>query len=130
MRRQSFSATNLNRLQGQLLAWRRNRSGRSRLPEALWRAATGLARTQGPSLVARTLRLDYYKLRRRLEEGASAPTVAPSFVELKREPICTVSPNEWSAELADGTGARMSLRVPNDLATVVALAQNFWRRGR
>jgi hypothetical protein len=66
MTRHAFSTTDLNRLQQQLAAWRREQSRSTRLPEVLWRAATDLARTQGPSRVACALRLDYYKLQQRL----------------------------------------------------------------
>ena len=74
MTRRAFSTTDLHQLQGQLLAWRRKQSGRARLPEGVWSAATDLARTQGPSLVARALRLDYYKLRQRLTRTSSVLT--------------------------------------------------------
>ncbi len=59
MRADTFSTTDLNQLQRQLATWRRRQTGRARLPEGLWRAAAELARGQGASTVARTLRLDY-----------------------------------------------------------------------
>lgn len=130
MTRHAFSTTDLNRLQRQLSAWRQKRTGRTRLPEAVWGAATDLARTQGPSLVARALRLDYYKLRQRLTGTSSFPTVPATFVELKGAPLAGADGGESSVELVDGTGARMTLRVRSDLATLVALAQSFWRRRR
>jgi len=130
MPRQAFSTTDLNRLQHQLSAWRQKQSGRARLPESVWSAATDLARTQGPSLVARTLRLDYYTLRQRLAGTSLHQTTPPIFMEMKGEPRPGVDPDESSVELSDGTGARMTLRVRRDLATLVALAQSFWRRRR
>ena len=128
MTRHAFSTTDLNRLQRQLAAWRREQSGRPRLPKALWREATDLARTQGPSRVARVLRLDYYKLRKRLAVTASLLQAPPAFVELKAAPRCEAGPGESAVELSDGTGARMALRVRHDVATLVALAESFWRR--
>ena len=130
MTRRAFSTTDLHQLQGQLLAWRRKQSGRARLPEGVWSAATDLARTQGPSLVARALRLDYYKLRQRLTRTSSVLRVPATFVEVKGEPMSGAGPGESSVELFDGTGARMTLRVRGDLATLVALVQSFWRRRR
>ena len=130
MTRDAFSTTDLNQLQRQLFAWRRQQSGRPRLPEAVWSAATELARNQGPSLVARTLRLDYYKLRQRLAGPSSLLTALPTFVEVKGEPTSGSGLEESSVELSDGTGARMTLRVRSELATLVALAQSFWRRRR
>jgi hypothetical protein len=128
MRRRAFSKTDLIELQRQLSAWRRQQSGRARLPEVLWSAARELARTHGPSLVARTLRLDYYKLQRRVSPTSSGLSAPPTFVQVSAEPIGGAGAGESSVELVDGTGARMTLRVPSDLATLVALVQSFWRR--
>jgi hypothetical protein len=128
MTRHAFSTTDLNQLRRQLSAWRREQSGRTRLPEALWGAATSLARTQGPSRVARLLRLDYYKLRKRLATTATLLPAPPAFVELKGAPMFGTGPGEAAVELSDGTGARMTLRVCSDVATLVALAGSFWRR--
>jgi hypothetical protein len=81
-------------------------------------------------LVARTLRLDYYKLRRGLAGTAVGRTLSPAFVELRAESMAMAGPGESLVELADGTGARMTLRVRGEVATLVALAQSFWRRRR
>lgn len=128
MTRPAFSTTDLNQLRRQLAAWRRAQSGRPRLPDALWRAATDVARTQGPSRVARLLRLDYYKLRKRLAATASLLPAPPAFVELKGAQMFGTALGESAVELSDGTGARMTLRVRHDVATLVALVESFWRR--
>lgn len=75
MPRTIFSTTDLNQLRHQLDTWRQSQAGVSRLTEALWTAATMLATTQGVGPVARTLRLDYSKLKRQvpLVSGRSAP---------------------------------------------------------
>ena len=126
----TFSPTDLRQLQRQLSAWRRQQSGRVRLPEAVWASATTLAQRHGASLVARTLQLDYYKLRQR-SAGCTMPTEgAPAFVELQVAPALGPSGGEATVELSDGTGARMTLRVRSELPTVVALAESFWRRPR
>jgi len=143
MTTKTFSTTDLHRLQQQLRGWRRSQTGRARLPENLWRAAAELARSQGPSTVARTLRLDYYKLRERLAASAPAVVVAPvgrvealeerrrpDFVEVKVAGFTEVGAGESVVALDDGTGARMTLRVGGDPATLVALAESFWRRPR
>ena len=140
---QTFSTTDLARLQQQLVAWRRRQPGRARLPEGLWRAAAELARSRGPSTVARTLRLDYYQVRERVAACAPAVVVAPDgpleapgarqrpdFVEVKLAAFPEVRAGESVVELCDGTGARMTLRVGGDPATLVALAESFWRRPR
>lgn len=65
--------------------WRRHRSGR-RIPEELWSLATDLASRYGLSRTSRVLRIQYYDLRRRVEEappsssGGSSPS--PAFVEV------------------------------------------------
>jgi hypothetical protein len=126
----TFWPTDLRQLQRQLSTWRRQQSGRVRLPEAVWLTAATLAQRHGASLVARTLHLDYYKLRQR-SAGRSSPTGGvPAFVELQAAPTLGPVCGDAAVELSDGTGARMTLRVRGELPTVVALAECFWRRGR
>ena len=65
--------------------WRRQRTGRARIPEALWAAAGELAREHGVNQVSRVLRLEFNHLKRIAEPGR--PTVRerrvmPAFVEL------------------------------------------------
>jgi hypothetical protein len=80
--------------------------------------------------VARTLRLDYNKLKRQVPQAPapSGPIATPSFVELRPSqwlpqaaPLCRI-------ELSDPEGAKMTLELPCDPATVVGVAQAFWRR--
>lgn len=93
-------------------------------------AATELARTHGTGLVARTLQLDYYKLRERVR-GKTAPLIrAPAFLELKAPELPVGLPEEGKLELFDGTGAGMTLPMRGDLSTLLALAQSFWSRPR
>jgi hypothetical protein len=128
MTQNAFSTTDLNRLQRQLSGWRRRQAGRARLPETVWKAATELARTQSPSRVARTLQLDYYKLRERLAGTSLLQRTTPAFVEVKSPWVSEAPTDQAAVELSDGTGARMTLRVGSDLSTLLALAQSFWRR--
>ena len=65
--------------------WRRQRTGRARIPEALWAAAGELAREHGVNQVSRVLRLEFNHLKRLAE--SDSPTVRkrrgmPAFVEL------------------------------------------------
>lgn len=129
MPRTKFSATDLNQLRHQLDRWRQSRSGAARLPEVLWTSAASLALTHGVGPVARTLRLDYNKLKRQVPPPAqAAPLAAAPFVELR--------PREWlpqvatacRIEVSDPQGAKMTLELPCDSATVVGVAQAFWRR--
>ena len=52
--------------------WRRRRRGRSRIPEALWTSAVKAAGRHGLNRTARALRLDYYALKKRIEQASSA----------------------------------------------------------
>ncbi len=130
MPRASFSTTDLNALRHQLDHWRQSQGGATRLPEALWTSAAILASTHGVGQVARTLRLDYNKLKRQAPRlpGPAAPIAAAPFVELH--------PREWfpqaaaacRIELSDLAGAKMTLELPCDPATVAGVVQAFWRR--
>lgn len=126
----TFSPTDLRQLQRQLDTWRRQQSGRVRLPEAVWLSAATLVQRHGTGVVARTLHLDYYKLRQRSVGSPSPAGTTPAFVELQVAPTPGPSCGEAAVELSDGTGARMTLRVRSELPTVVALAESFWRRPR
>jgi hypothetical protein len=69
----------------QLERWRSQRTGRARIPEALWAAAGELAREHGVNQVSRVLGLEFNHLKRIAESGR--PTVRkrrvmPAFVEL------------------------------------------------
>lgn len=130
MKPAAFSKTDLKELQRQLSDWRNKQTGPVRLPEAMWIAATRLARTHGSGRVARTLGLDYYKLRARANRKTVLLTEPPSFVEVKGADLPGASSAEYKVELFDGTGAGMTLPVGGDLATLLALAQSFWRRPR
>jgi hypothetical protein len=71
-------------LQRQLEQFRSNQPGRKKLPESLWEAAVELARQHGIYAVAHPLRLDYTRLKQRLDEMPSQPRKQskPAFVEL------------------------------------------------
>ena len=86
MPRTKFSATDLSQLHRQLDSWRQSEPQRARLPEAVWASAATLATTHGVSCVARTLGLDYTKLKRRATQAPGIPartTPPPTFVELQ-----------------------------------------------
>ena len=75
------------RLQKQLDEFRARHRVRTKLPDALWRAATELARQYGVYAVAHPLRLDHSGLSKRVHPGPQAPIgkrqpKASTFVEL------------------------------------------------
>jgi hypothetical protein len=142
MPRSRFSSTDLDTLQRQLECWRRSQSGYRRLPEEAWAAACALTRGLGVSRVARSLGLDYYKLKERscpplalvpLENSA----VPPGFLELhwsNGSNSASPKPGSGSAEcrveFCDPAGGRLSLQAPAGSPVVLGLAQAFWRRPR
>lgn len=80
--------------------------------------------------MARTLRLDYYKLRARLSPQPADFEGTPAFLEVKVPAMAAGSARESEMALDDGAGARMTLCVGGDTATLAALVESFWRRPR
>ncbi len=112
--------------------WRRTRTVGTRIPKALWEAATNAARNYGVNRTATALDLDYYSLRKRVEEqgAASLPTQedkahgVATFVEL---PQLQPGLNECTLELEDADGAKMRVHLKG-VATpdLAALSRSFW----
>ena len=70
--------------QQQLNQWRSTNRPRTRLPEPFWNAAVELARQYGIYRTAHPLRLDYMRLKRRLNDvaGPQRQSTNMAFVEL------------------------------------------------
>jgi len=129
--------------------WRRTRKGRSRIPEPLWAAAVKVAGTYGIHRTAKTLRVDYYALKERVE-GAPAVTASkmPAGSKLLGPPAVTASmapreaagarflelppsawpgPGECTLELEDTRGAKMRVHFKGFAAPdLTALSRSFW----
>ncbi len=131
MPRTKFSTTDLNQLRHQLDTWRQSQSGSSRLPEALWTSAAAVAATHGVGSVARSLRLDYNKLKRQVPQHptSSALVSTTAFVELPLPTSVPLASSVCRIELSDRTGTKMTVDLPYDPTAVMGLAQAFWRRG-
>lgn len=126
-----FSATDLAALQHQVTTWRRAQRGRPRLPEDLWAAAASLAGSEGVSWVARTLHLDYYRLKRRCTQGAGTASKAapqPAFVEVQLAPSLSQPAGRWRIELHDESAGRLTIEMGNEIPALVAIVEAFWRR--
>jgi len=120
--------TPLDRVRWRFDHWRQTRHRRSPIPEALWTVALAAARTHGVYHTARTLRLNYTDLKRRLGAADGAPAPAP-FVELLSvpspgSPACTL-------ELATARGTKLRIELqgitPPDLTT---LSRTLWHAAR
>jgi hypothetical protein len=112
----------ITQLQHQLEQFRSTQPGRTKLPESLWQAAADLARQYGIYAVAHPLRLDYTRLKQRLN-GSPGPSrkpkpPKPAFVELIGSGVATLP--ECMIEFESGGGSKMRIQwkaaVPPDWA--------------
>jgi len=118
----------LAKLGARIGEWRRRRGKPGPMPERLWRAAAKLAEEHGLNPVAAPLRLDYYSLKRWVEEGrgqrrSAAPS--PAFIEVR--PLAPAAAGTV-LELEKPGGSKMTLRLSSAL-DVGALVEAFWRSG-
>lgn len=103
--------------------WRRTRPRGTKIPEALWRMAIGLAAEHGVSRASQALHLDYYALKRRLAATGANPTELSSaeFVELSLP--ATSHGGRCQVEIKDMLGDALRIDVSGlcakDLATFV-----------
>jgi hypothetical protein len=87
--------------------WRRSRQKRSPIPEEFRHAATALSPLYSTLQISRALRLDYAKLKRRIDESAPCEK-SPSFIELKAESLFAVA--RCSIQLQSPEGFQMEIR--------------------
>ena len=123
--------------------WRGAHRSRSRIPKSLWAAAVKMAERHGIHRTARTLRINYYALKRRVEEvSAARPSVsqkggvAATFLELAPpadhgfamfSPRCPTGPCECIVELEDSGGAKMRVHLKGiEAPDLAALSRSFW----
>lgn len=106
-------------------AWRGQRQGSRRIPQPLWALAVRLVSQHGISRTATALGLDYYSLKKRVEEAVQPPpSPSPAFVEL---PAPLIVGKQALFELDNGAGATMRVQLLGyDAADVEALARRFW----
>ncbi|MBL7215036.1 MAG: hypothetical protein ISS71_05100 [Phycisphaerae bacterium] len=104
--------------------FRKKHKGYRRLPESLWSAAVKLAQTYGVNRTARTLRLDYSGLKKRLESTVAAtPSDGgpdPKFIELLPSELTGAAECALECHRPDGTTIRIHLKGPQlpDLAAL------------
>ena len=120
--------TPLDRVRWRFEHWRRTRPDRSPIPDALWALALAAAKAHGLYRTARTLRLNYADLKRRLGAATRAPAQT-AFVELLPEPRLGGAACTLELETARGTKLRIQLQgmAPPDL---VALSRTLWHGAR
>ena len=117
-------SASLSRLQQRFAAWREQRAAGQRIPESLWKSAAEVAARHGVSRTASLLKLDYYSLKKRVEDASSSGT-SSAFVELPAVPLSVMS--ECVIEWEDVAGARMRVQLKGQNAPdVLALSRSFW----
>ncbi len=116
----------LENVQRRFTEWRRTHRARSPLASSLWLAAVKMAGKYGLNCTARALRVDYYSLKKRMEQRStparrrdrSGPTA--TFVELP--PPLPAGTCDCILEMEDVRGVTMRLQmktmVPPDLAVL------------
>ena len=121
----------LEALRRRFKQWRRTRKIGSRIPEPLWSAAVKLAEVHGIHPTAKALGVDYYSLKKRLEEKSvsGSPMAAPAngarFVELAAPVPMTAQ--ECILELEDVAGAKMRIHFKGiEAPDLAALSRSFW----
>jgi hypothetical protein len=122
----------------QFETWRRQKTGRARIPAELWQLACQAARTHGTSKTAVALKLDYYRLKRHVDPDTTVTRPATRkrpkakrpdvpFVELA--PLPEQAAPECELELANAQGVRLVLRWKGtNTPDLARLGQVFWNR--
>jgi len=121
-------AHDLGRLQQRLDEWRGSHARGVAFPEALWLAAGRVARRRGVHLTARTLGLEYNKLKR-----ASSGVIVQGRGEARRRPepkpmkfvevtgVLPASPGGCRVSLRGPQGERLQLEMASSAATEMVL---------
>jgi len=110
--------------------WRDTRTHRGApMPATLWAAAIALARQHGLSTTARTLRIDYGSLKKRLDTAGAGRVPSPAFVELPVARPTGLGP--CVIDLEAPRGGRIRIEVTGvTVADLVTLTQVAWSRDR
>lgn len=123
-RKRSEVPASLSRLGQRFVAWRKTRTASERIPESLWNSAVKMAAKYGLNPTARVLKLDYYSLKKRVDEHSSL-SPSSAFVELSSSPLSTSK--ECVIEWEDARGSRMRVELKGQNAPdLLALSRSFW----
>jgi hypothetical protein len=114
----------LDEVRARFEEWRKNRQGKSPIPDELWSAAVQVARKDGVNRTAAELHLDGGKLKRLMVGKATQGKPAPAFVELLTPRTASISECMIELEGRHGT-VRIHLKgaSASDLA---ALSRALW----
>ncbi len=119
-------------VRNQFEAWRKKRSRRRPIPEALWQAAVALCNEHSIFKVSHALRMNYTGLKDRvLRARGMEPLVRerPGFVKLDLGVPIGSSECLMEMEAPNGATMRMSFKGSLSDLEVVELSRAFWRQG-
>ncbi len=118
----------LKRAAARFAVWRRTREVGMRIPEPLWRLASRLAVAYGVCRTASELGLNYYGLKRRVEEQASPAHRSagrPAFLELPASTLALAG--ECILEFENAVGSKLRVHLKGGaIPDLVALGRSFW----
>ena len=115
----------LLRLEQRFSDWRKTRVPGERIPDRLWKSAAKLASDYGLNQTATVLKLDYYSLKRQVDQRVAETASSAAFIELPSAPVADAS--ECIIEFEDGAGASMRVHWKGTEAPdVLALGRSFW----
>ena len=124
-RKRASQPSGLLRLEKRFAEWRRSRKRGERIPERLWESAASMAEKYGLNQTATVLKLEYYSLKRRVDERGSEASPGTAFVELP--PTAVVHASECVVEFEDGVGASLRVYLKGaEVPDLLALGRNFW----
>jgi hypothetical protein len=110
----------------ELEAWRSTHPPRCHIPDSLWKRAAELANQHGLYLTSRTLRVDYMRLKKRVQPTSPErkSTGLPRFIELVAPTVAGIA--ECVVEL-EGAGRRMRIQLKGmGVAELVGLSRMVW----
>ena len=112
---------------------------RARIPEPLWASAVKLAAKYGIHRTAKALRVDYYALKKRVEQkaaiagtqqepAATASTAATETQFLELSAAAWSGSGECTLELEDAVGAKLRVHLKGfEAPDLAALSRSFWQ---
>ncbi len=133
MNKQSSPAKrpSIEEVEQQFRQWRKTRPQRSPIPKYLWAGAVRLAQEYSICRIAKTLRLDYNTLKRRVlaEQTENSPQAesSPSFIEFELSSSLPITECRVEIEDRDGAKLKMQLKGPA-LTNPLDILSAFWSR--
>ena len=132
MRQQSAPATrpSLEEVKQRFENWREARLKRSPIPNDLWASAVSLAKEHSICTIAKTLRLDYNVLKKRViaKQPEAASQSGPPFIEFEFTSSLPRTEYLLETEARDGSKLKMQLKGPA-LPDPLEILSTFWSKG-